>query len=91
MNPLRRLFCRPRGGIITPSRMTEGAVPVLLSPGRRITDPDEAEALGMTVDARRLREQPIRPEAVCLVKGCGGPTHEPRNWVGYLLARYHWH
>jgi hypothetical protein len=55
MNLLRRLFHRSRGGTITPSPMTEGAVPVLLSPGRRITDPDEAEALGMTVGARRLR------------------------------------
>jgi hypothetical protein len=31
-------------------------IPVVLSPGRQITDPDEAEALGLTVDARRMRE-----------------------------------
>lgn len=29
---------------------------VVLSPGKLITDPDEAEALGLTVDARRMRE-----------------------------------
>lgn len=27
----------------------------MLSPGRQITDPDEAEALGLTADARRMR------------------------------------
>jgi hypothetical protein len=30
---------------------------VILSPGKRITDPDEAEALGMTATARRLRQK----------------------------------
>jgi hypothetical protein len=30
-------------------------VPVAISPGRQITDPDEAEALGLTADARRMR------------------------------------
>lgn len=36
--------------------------PVALSPGRRITDPDEAEALGMNVDARALRHGRGTPE-----------------------------
>jgi hypothetical protein len=29
----------------------------MLSPGRLITDPDEAEALGLTADARRMRRR----------------------------------
>lgn len=29
----------------------------LLSPGRQITDPDDAEHLGLTADARRMRQQ----------------------------------
>ena len=32
-----------------------GSIPALLSPGRFITDPDEAEALGLNVDARWMR------------------------------------
>ncbi|MFI5992538.1 hypothetical protein ACIBAC_11880 [Streptomyces sp. NPDC051362] len=30
---------------------------VALSPGRVITDPEDAEALGLTADARRMRRQ----------------------------------
>ncbi|MGW6946211.1 hypothetical protein ACWGHD_04710 [Streptomyces xanthophaeus] len=56
MNLLRRLLRRPRGGNITPYAPQGDSIPILLSPGRRITDPDEAEVLGMTADARRLRE-----------------------------------
>jgi hypothetical protein len=35
---------------------------VILSPGRRIDDPDEAEVLGLTADAKRMRRQEGRPE-----------------------------
>lgn len=33
-------------------------VPVMVVPGERITDPDRAEALGLTVDAERMRRGP---------------------------------
>lgn len=37
-------------------------------------------------------EKPIlRPEPVCLIKGCDGPTDEIRSWSGYLIARLHQH
>ncbi|MFJ3839494.1 hypothetical protein ACIPY6_28860 [Streptomyces sp. NPDC090054] len=36
-------------------RPPDGRTPVMLNPGRTITDPDEAEALGLTVEARKLR------------------------------------
>ncbi|MFE3122340.1 hypothetical protein ACFXHD_02850 [Streptomyces hydrogenans] len=54
---LRRLL---RGGTATGGRLPRytpdhGSRLVLLSPGRRIVDPAEADALGLTVDARRLR------------------------------------
>lgn len=47
------------GGKITRplSDILGDSVPVLLSEGKVITDPDEAEALGLTVDARRMREE----------------------------------
>ncbi|WUH94549.1 class I SAM-dependent methyltransferase [Streptomyces sp. NBC_00433] len=32
-------------------------LPAVLSPARRITDPDEAEALGLTADAKRMRRR----------------------------------
>lgn len=53
---LRRLFpgCAT-GGEIPPYRPGAGDQLAVLSPGRRIDDPDEAEALGLTADARRLR------------------------------------
>lgn len=38
-------------------RLRPGERLVVLSPGRRIDDPDEAEALGLTVDARRMRQE----------------------------------
>ena len=44
------------GGEIRPYKPADDSVPVMLSPGRLITDPDEAEALGLAVDARRMRE-----------------------------------
>lgn len=55
---LRRLFSGyARGGDLPAFRPRPGERLVLLSPGRRIDDPDEAEALGMTAYARRLRRQ----------------------------------
>lgn len=55
---LRRLFRRfhfHAGGSLPPYRPRPGERLVVLSPGRRIDDPDEAEALGLTADARRMR------------------------------------
>ncbi|MFC8065561.1 hypothetical protein [Streptomyces sp. NPDC057293] len=46
---------RAQGGELPAFRPRPGEHLVALSPGRRIIDPDEAEALGMTVAARRLR------------------------------------
>ncbi|MFD4934473.1 hypothetical protein [Streptomyces virginiae] len=63
MSLLGRLFRRRSGGgTLPPPRPADDSVPVFLSPGRRITDPNEAEALGMTATARRLREQQDRTE-----------------------------
>lgn len=45
-----------RGGELPAFRPRPGERLVALSPGRRITDPDEAEALGMAVAARRIRQ-----------------------------------
>ena len=42
------------GGVVAPRAPEDGEL-VVLSPGRRITDPHEAEALGLTADARRMR------------------------------------
>ena len=53
---LRRLFPPPaRGGTLPAHRPHSGEQLTILSPGRQITDPDEAEALGLTADARRMR------------------------------------
>nr|WTC12600.1 hypothetical protein OHA15_34190 [Streptomyces anthocyanicus] len=54
---LRRLLLgqRARGGELPVFRPRQGEHLAVLSPGRRIDDPDEAEALGMTATARRLR------------------------------------
>lgn len=60
MHLIGRLFRRAHGGRIPPSGPPSDSIPVLLSPGRMITDPDEAEALGMTVTARRLRARSDR-------------------------------
>lgn len=49
---------RAEGGHLPCRKHSDGERPVELSPGRLITDPDEAEALGLTVDARRLRGRP---------------------------------
>ncbi|MFD7705741.1 hypothetical protein [Streptomyces sp. NPDC059786] len=57
---IRRLlarFRRPSGGAVRPYRPRLGERLVVLSPGRRIDDPDEAEALGLTATARRMRRQ----------------------------------
>lgn len=51
----------PRGGQLPSRRPGPDERPVILSPGRTITDPDEAEALGMTATARRLRRERERP------------------------------
>ncbi len=50
-----------RGGTLPPRGPHTDDVLVCLSPGRQITDPDEAEVLGMTAYARRLRAHPDRP------------------------------
>lgn len=53
---LRRLLSGyATGGEIPEYRPHSAEQWVILSPGRRITDPDEAEALGMTAEARRMR------------------------------------
>jgi len=53
---LRRLFSGyTTGGTLPTYQPREGEQMVILSPGRRIDDPDEAEALGMTAAARRMR------------------------------------
>ncbi|MFH9072688.1 hypothetical protein [Streptomyces alboflavus] len=54
---LRALLQRPRGGRLHATPPARGR-PVELSPGRAITDPDDAEALGLTADARRMRGLP---------------------------------
>lgn len=51
-----RLFRRAQGGTIPHRHAADGdSIPALLSPGKLIDDPDEAEALGMNVDAKRMR------------------------------------
>ncbi|MDH6610358.1 hypothetical protein M2164_005993 [Streptomyces sp. SAI-208] len=52
---LRGLSVRPSGGSVPRRTPRPGEQLVILSPGRQITDPDEAEALGLTADARRMR------------------------------------
>lgn len=61
---LLRLFFRghAHGGSLPSHHPRPGEQPVVLSPGRRIVDPDEAEALGLTADAKRMRRQQVRPE-----------------------------
>ncbi|MFE7727340.1 hypothetical protein ACFU5D_16295 [Streptomyces anthocyanicus] len=55
---LRRLLPAPaRGGELPAYRPSQGEQMVVLSPGRRLDDPDEAEAMGMTATARRLRRE----------------------------------
>lgn len=53
---LRALLRRPHGGAVT-HRPNDGP-PIMLSSGRQIADPDEAEALGLTANARRMRGKP---------------------------------
>ncbi|MGW7726172.1 hypothetical protein ACWGJ6_22920 [Streptomyces canus] len=50
----RTLPLRPRGGTIPAYRPRPGGQLAALSPDRRSDDPDEAEALGLTADARRM-------------------------------------
>lgn len=54
-------YTTPKGGWViaigNPDGPPSDTVRAMLSPGRRITDPDDAERLGLTVEARRLREQ----------------------------------
>ena len=57
----RTLPLRPRGGEVPAPRSHPGERLVVLSPGRRIDDPDEAEALGLTADAKRMRERGSLP------------------------------
>jgi hypothetical protein len=55
---LRRLFLGyATGGELPTYRPRSDEQLVILSPGRRITDPAEAEALGLTADARRMRRE----------------------------------
>lgn len=58
----RTLPLQAQGGTLSPYRPRPGERLVVLSPGRRIDDPDEAEALGLTSDAKRMRRQRGRPE-----------------------------
>jgi hypothetical protein len=44
-----------QGGHLSAQGCPDGKRLIELSPGRLITDPDEAEALGLTADARRMR------------------------------------
>lgn len=61
----RRWFWQPRqrcgfarGGVIQgPRDLGDDSIPFMLSPGRQITDPDEAAALGLTVEARWLHNR----------------------------------
>lgn len=59
MRRLLRCFFRgyAQGGEMPNYRPHPGEQLVILSPGRRIDDPDEAEALGMAADAKRMRRQ----------------------------------
>lgn len=43
------------GGTLPPRRYDTESIPVRLSPGRRVTDPDDAEALGLTVYRQEWR------------------------------------
>ena len=62
---LLRLFFHghAHGGTLSPYRPRPGEQLVALSPGHRIDDPGEAEALGMSAAAvERIRRQGKRPE-----------------------------
>ena len=45
------------GGAMPPYTPPEGSQLVILSSGREITDPDDAESLGLTANARRMRRE----------------------------------
>lgn len=78
---LRRLgFPVPaHGGTLPPCQPRPGEALACLSPGRRIADPGEAEALGMTAYARRLRAHPPRTA----VEGWGLPDPEGGFHIGF--------
>lgn len=61
---LRFFQRRAHGGALSPYRPRPGEQMVILSPGRRIDDPDEAEALGLTADAKRMRERGSQPSGI---------------------------
>ncbi|MFH9765229.1 hypothetical protein ACH4N4_30150 [Streptomyces microflavus] len=67
-----------RGGTLPPYQPRLGEVLACLSPGRQITDPDEAESLGMNASARRLRAS--------TVEGWGLPDREGGFHVGFTHA-----
>lgn len=54
---LRGLSVRASGGSVPRRTPRPGEQLTILSPGRQITDPDEAEALGLPADARRMRRE----------------------------------
>lgn len=60
------------------ARVQGDNIPVILSEGGQITDPDHAEVLGLTVDAERLRRAAQAREskgAVCHREDCGCDQH----------------
>lgn len=59
------------GGAVTGSPPGDDSIPARLSEGKRITDPDEAEALGMTATARRLRHQSPYDAVYAYLRGIG--------------------
>ncbi|MGW4834814.1 hypothetical protein [Streptomyces globisporus] len=74
---LRRLGLpgQARGGALPPYRPRPDDVLVRLSPGRQIADPDDADSLGMTASARRLRAS--------TVEGWGLPDREGGFHIGF--------
>jgi hypothetical protein len=54
---LRVLRSPASGGKIRAHQLQGDEKMVTLSPGKEITDPDEAEALGLSATARRLRQK----------------------------------
>lgn len=54
---LRTLRSPASGGQLPAYRPQGDERMVMFSPGKEITDPDEAEVLGMAATARRLREK----------------------------------
>jgi hypothetical protein len=44
-----------RGGVVGPAAVRDALMPARLAPGHIITTPEEAEAMGLTADAARMR------------------------------------